>query len=190
MAEGATPLLKVHLGCGSRHIPGWVHVDLEPWGHVDHVQDIRALPMFDDQSVEIIYCCQALAYFDENEVKGVLKEWRRVLRAGGTLRLSVPNFAVVAKMYLAGLPLVWFIGTLYGMRSPAFKGNATIYHRTTYDLKSIIDTLEDAGFVNVRTWDWRLTEHAVVDDLSQAYFPHMAKYDGIPWNLNVEANKL
>ena len=182
--------VKVHLGCGERHIPGWAHVDLESHPHVDHVGDIRSLPMFGDRSVDIIYACQVLAYFDAEEVKEVLREWTRVLKWGGVLRLSLPNFKVVADLYRAGLPLEWFIGTLYGKRQLTHADGRVIYHRTTYDLASITETLAGAGFGEIREWDWRRTEHAEIDDLSQAYFPHMAKYQGLQWNLNVEGRKL
>jgi hypothetical protein len=39
------------------------------------------------------------------------------------------------------------------------------------------------------TLDWRATEHAGIDDYSQAYFPHMDKEFGIQVSLNVEARK-
>ena len=196
MTDSGTPTLKLHLGCGERYIPGWTHIDIESWPHVDHVHDIRSLPMIEDSSVDLIYACQVLAYFDVDEVKGVLREWRRVLKWGGVLRLSLPNFKVVADLYRAGLPLEWFLGTLYGKRhlsgnpNPVGGDPRTIYHRTTYDKQSITSALTEAGFGEVREWDWRSTEHSDIDDLSQAYFPHMAKYTGISWNLNIEGRKL
>ena len=38
----------------------------------------------------------------------------------------------------------------------------------------------------VRRYDWRETEHANVDDFSQAYIPHMDKERGVLISLNVE----
>jgi SAM-dependent methyltransferase len=180
-------LLKLHVGCGKRFIPGFVHIDQAAFPHVDHVQDIRRLPNFADNTVSLIYACQVIEYFAREEVMDVLVDWRRVLAPGGVLRLSVPNFAVISRLYQAGLKLDWFLGTLYG-RMPDGK-NGFIYHRTTYDEPSLRELLSRLGFNNICLWDWRQTEHAAVDDYSQAYFPHMEKEHGILFNLNMQARK-
>lgn len=181
------PSLKIHLGCGKRYIPGFVHVDRTPFPHVDHVRDIRDLSVFSDNSAELIYACQVLEYFDREEVGKVLAEWRRVLKPGGILRLSVPDFAFVTRMYGAGLKLDWFLGTLYGKIDDG--NGAYIYHKTTYDEESLSRVLGAAGFENARLWRWQDVEHRDVDDFSQAYFPHMEKQRGILVNLNMEAAK-
>jgi len=155
--------------------------------HVDHVQDIRTLPQFADGSARLIYACQVIEYFDREEVIPILREWRRVLSAGGTLRLSVPNFQVIAKLYAAGLPLEWFLGTLYGKIDDGSGGYR--YHRTTYDEVSLRHVLESAGFVEAELWRWQDIEHKDVDDFSQAYFPHMEKERGILFNLNMQARR-
>jgi len=180
-------LPKLHVGCGKRFIPGFVHIDQVAYPHVDHVQDIRRLANFTDNSASLIYACQVIEYFDREEVVGVLADWRRVLAPGGILRLSVPNFAVISKLYQAGLKLDWFLGTLYGRIPDGANGFA--YHRTTYDEQSLRELLGKLGFAEVQYWDWRETEHAAVDDFSQAYFPHMEKERGMLFNLNMQGNK-
>jgi ubiquinone/menaquinone biosynthesis C-methylase UbiE len=177
-------LLKLHVGCGKRFIPGFVHIDQAPFPHVDHLQDIRKLDKFEDGVAELIYACQVIEYFDREEVFEVLKEWIRVLAPGGILRLSVPNFQVITKLYSAGMPLEWFLGTLYGKISDGKSGH--VYHKTTYDEPSLAALLSSVGLTNVRRWNWRDTEHAGVDDFSQAYFPHMEKERGLLFNLNME----
>lgn len=49
--------------------------------------------------------------------------------------------------------------------------------------------LKDAGFKNIGLYDWKSTEHADVDDHSQAYYPHMDKDNGILVSLNMQCNK-
>ena len=65
----------------------------------------------------------------------------------------------------------------------------TLYHKTTYDFKSFKKVLEDAGYKNVRMYNWQDTIHKDYDDYSQAYIPHMDKENGILISLNVEATK-
>ena len=45
------------------------------------------------------------------------------------------------------------------------------------------------GFERVARYDWRDTEHAEIDDYSQAYVPHMDKENGTLVSLNVQAYK-
>jgi len=177
-------LLKLHVGCGKRFIPGFVHVDQVSFPHVDYVQDIRRLENFKDGAAGLIYACQVIEYFDREEVIGVLKEWIRVLAPGGILRLSVPNFQIITRLYSAGMPLEWFLGTLYGKISDGNVGH--VYHKTTYDESSLTAVLSSVGLTHVGHWNWRDTEHANIDDYSQAYFPHMEKEKGLLFNLNME----
>ncbi len=179
--------MKLHLGCGKRHIPGFIHIDAVKFPHVDYVQDIRSLSNIRDCSASLIYACQVIEYFDREELSSVLREWYRVLDSGGILRLSVPDFAVITRLYNAGLKLEWFLGTLYG-KIPDGAGGYR-YHRTTFDEPSLGSVLRAAGFVCPEKWDWRTTEHAAIDDFSQAYFPHMEKERGIQFNLNMQATR-
>ena len=178
--------MKLHLGCGKRHIPGFVHVDLAEFPHIDYVQDIRNLSNFEDGTVELVYSCQNLEYFDREEIPSVLEEWTRILIPGGILRLSVPDFEVLSRLYQAGFSLDYFLGTLYGKWQV---GDSFIYHKTTFDEPSLRRILTDAGLTSIRRWDWRETGHSSIDDFSQAYFPHMDKEKGILWNLNMEGIK-
>ncbi|MHB8970185.1 MAG: tetratricopeptide repeat protein, partial [Pirellulaceae bacterium] len=85
---------KLHLGCGKRYIPGFFHIDLLAAPHVDLLHRVDSLP-FVDNSVGLIYASHLLEHFGRNEVEGVLREWYRVLRPGGLVRLAVPDFAAV-----------------------------------------------------------------------------------------------
>jgi predicted SAM-dependent methyltransferase len=182
--------VKLHLGCGKRFIPGFVHVDVADFPHIDHRSDVRALPMFKDESAELIYACHVLEYFDRLEAMDVLREWRRVLVHGGVVRLAVPDFGALVEVYRRHGDLARVLGPLYGrIEVSADGGGSVLYHRTVYDFDSLRGTLEAAGFHNVRRWDWRRTEHRDYDDFSQAYVPHMNKEHGLLISLNVEADK-
>jgi len=182
--------VNLHLGCGKRRLPGFVHVDLADFPHIDYRHDVRTLPMFADDSAALIYACHVLEYFDRVEVRDVLAEWRRVLEPGGTLRLAVPDFAALAEVYRATGDLALVHGPLFGrMEIATPEGPRTVYHRTVYDEASLRATLEAAGLSNVRRWDWRQTVHRDHDDFSQAYVPHMDKDRGRLISLNLEADK-
>lgn len=178
--------MKLHLGCGKRNFGSdWIHIDGSDYEHVQY-HNITKLP-FDDNTVDLIYASHVLEYFDRQEVVEVLKEWKRVLKLGGCVRLAVPDFAAMAKLYLDGYSLDKFVGPLYGRWQ--MKEDTIIYHKTVYDYVSLEKVLKDSGFENVALWNWQTTEHSHFDDYSQAYIPHMDKENGTLVSLNVEATK-
>jgi len=182
----------LHLGCGKRNIPGFIHVDLDDFSHIDYRHEISTLPMFLANSVDLIYCAHALEYFDREGAKNVLKEWYRVLKPGGILRIAVPDFENIVNVYkkYKDLDHKGILGPLYGrMAIKTKKGEKYIYHKTAYDFKSLKKVLETAGFKKIKRYDWQKTVHKDYDDHSQAYIPHMDKKRGILISLNVEAEK-
>jgi SAM-dependent methyltransferase len=177
--------MKLHLGCGKRHIPGYVHIDAIDYPHVDHVATIDNLSFLEENSVELIYNCHVLEHFKRREVDRVLSEWFRVLLPGGVLRVSVPDFASLCEVYQKfGGNLDLVIGALFGRQDYLYN-----IHYNVFDYPSLSRALERVGFVDVRRYDWRETEHSGVDDFSQAYVPHMDKQNGILISLNLECRK-
>jgi len=183
-------MLSLHLGCGQRYIPGFIHVDLADFPHIDHRHDVRTLPMFKDNSADLAYASHVLEYFDRTEAREVLSEWMRVLKPGGILRLAVPDFQALAQVYQQYQRLDLIIGPLFGRIVIELSGMKLMaYHKTVYDFPSLKTMLEETGFADVRRYDWRQTIHKNHDDFSQAYIPHMDKEHGLLISLNVEAVK-
>ena len=180
-------MVKINMGCGWRNFgPDWIHIDSGDYDHLDYIS-ITDLSQFEDNTIDLIYASHVIEYFDKVEVKPLLSEWHRVLKEGAKLRLAVPNFAAIAHLYTSGgFPIDNFIGPLYG-RMPM--GEQTIYHKCTYDFKSLESLLISCEFEDCKLYDWRETEHSTFDDHSQAYLPHMDKENGILISLNVECVK-
>lgn len=183
--------MKLHLGCWKRYIPGFVHVDLCDMPHIDYQHTVDSLPMFEDGSAELIYGSHVLEYFDREEAHTALAEWHRVLKLGGLLRMAVPDFPALVRVYEKSGDLDDILGPLYGRMVVERGGRqeTVVYHRTVYDFPSLKRLLEDAGFTDVHRYDRRNTAHKDYDDHSQAYFPHMDKEHGLLVSLNVEATK-
>ena len=179
--------MKLHLGCGRRFIPGFLHVDVVAHPHVDRVQSVDRLDFVADGAVKLIYASHVLEHFSRAEVPAVLREWHRALAPGGVLRLAVPDFAAVVEIYREdGLAdgLTGLIGLVCGGQRDAWD-----FHKSIFDRAFLTRLLREAGFREVRPWDWRLTEHAQIDDFSQAHLPHMEKDTGRLVSLNLEAVK-
>jgi len=184
---------QLYLGSWKRYIPGFIHIDLDDQPRLDYRHDIKRLPMFSDNSVDLIYTSHSFEYFDRAEGERVLKEWHRILKPGGVLRIAVPDFEAIVQVYLKykkDLDHQGILGPLYGKMPVKEKSkDIIIYHKTAYDFKSLKKVLQSAGFKNIHRYDWKKTIHKDYDDHSQAYVPHMDSKKGILISLNVEATK-
>jgi predicted SAM-dependent methyltransferase len=176
--------MKLHLGCGKRFIPGFVHIDAVEYPHVDHVATIDNLGFIGSDSVELIYTCHVLEHFRRKDVGRVLREWHRVLAPGGVLRVSVPDFAKLCEVYQRTQDINLVIGPIFGRQDYLYN-----IHYNVFDEASLRALLIDCGFARVERYEWRDTGHADVDDFSQAYIPHMDRDNGTLISLNVEATK-
>ena len=186
--------MKLNLGCGKNYIPGFTHIDLDDYPHIDHRSNVKDLSFLENNSTDLLYSSHTLEYFDRKNVVEVLYEWYRVLKLGGVLRIAVPDFDAIIKVYkkYGDLDHQGILGPLYGKwpyREKKDSRSGTFYHKTTYDFKSLQRVLEYAGFSNVKRYNWQDTIHKDYDDYSQAYIPHLDKENGILISLNVEAEK-
>ena len=181
---------KLHLGCGKRHLNGFMHIDIEPHEHVDVVSDIGSLTFIESNSVSEIYASHALEYYDRYEVNSVLLEWNRVLLPGGSIFVTVPNFESLIEIYKQTRSLESMIGPLFG-RWKNEKNDEMIYHKTVWDFKSLSEKLSEANFCDIETFDppsYLSKIDPVYDDYSLAYFPHMDR-SGVQVSLAIRAKK-
>jgi len=178
--------MKLHLGCGKRYLNGYIHIDKANYDHIDYISSVDTLDMIEDDSCKLVYASHVLEYFDRNEVQFVLSEWQRVLKKNGILRIAVPDFKSLVKIYGDTKELNNIIGPLYGRWDTS---KEVIYHKTVYDEVSLTKVLEAAGFSNIEKWDWSKVFSNEYDDHSQAYFPHMDKKSGIHVSLNIQCSK-
>lgn len=176
--------IKLHLGCGKRFIPGFIHIDFGDFSHIDYNRDVSDLSIYDDNSVDLIYASHVLEHFKRFEVDKVLAEWYRVLKEGGILRIAVPDFESIITIYKKYQDMELIMGMLYGGQD--YENN---FHHIAFDFKYLSFKLKETGFKEIYRYDWRETIHRDYDDFSQSYIPHMDKENGILASLNVEAIK-
>lgn len=178
-------MIKLHLGCGHIRIPGYVNIDIMPAKAADLVADLRGLP-FSAGSIDLVYSCAAIEHLGRREWIGALREWARILKPGATLRLSTADFEAAIARYLEKKNLGELLGLLIGGQKDEYD-----WHGMIFDFDTLAEGLREAGFENVRRYDWRTTELGKlgIDDFSQAYLPHMDKSHGRLMMLNVEATR-
>lgn len=59
--------------------------------------DIRSLP-YEDSSVDAIYASHVLEHIPRGDTRNAVKEWARVLKPGGWIRVAVPDINYAAQL--------------------------------------------------------------------------------------------
>lgn len=91
--------MKLHLGCGTKRISGWINIDSVSACGPDLVHDLTEVLPYEDMSVDEILAEDLLEHFDKYLRYVVFGEWIRVLKIGGTITVQVPNFKKILFKY-------------------------------------------------------------------------------------------
>jgi len=97
MAEGGP--IRLHLGCGTKKLQGWINIDSVHACQPDVILDISEPLPYKDLSVDEILAEDLLEHFDKYLRYVVFSEWARVLKIGGTITIQVPNFKKILFKY-------------------------------------------------------------------------------------------
>lgn len=93
--------LHLNIGSSNLRFPGFESLDREVWPGVRTVDFRLGLP-YPDNSASVIVCSHCLEHVHPFfELPAVLQDIHRVLAPGGTLRVAVPDLAVLVKAYQA-----------------------------------------------------------------------------------------
>lgn len=182
-------MTKLHLGCGKRNFPGFINVDLADYPHIHYKRSVDDLSVFGDSSADLIYASHVLEYFAPSDASRVLKEWNRVLKLEGELRLAVPDFNALAEVYKKYGDMDSLQGVIYGLMEVGKDRPQILFHKAIYDFNMLKNTLEENGFYKVKKYDWKDFLPDGQEDHSAAYIPRRDFQNGILVSLNVEAKK-
>jgi predicted SAM-dependent methyltransferase len=169
---------RLHIG-GLVRAEGWEVLNIAPGPAVDHVGDAVDLGRFPDGVFGAVYGSHVLEHLDfKGQLQSALREWFRVLRPGGCLYVAVPDFAVIAQLFLAG---TLSLNDRFRLVMIAFGGHndAHDYHQVAFDFEILGHFLREAGFADVE----RVAQFGIFDDTSRMVFA------GAPISLNVVARK-
>lgn len=141
-------LTKLHLGCGATHLPGFTNIDTRMGPNVDLACDFLQLP-FSDSTVNTIYMCHSLEHIPLHSVLPFLCGCHRILNNTGRIYISVPDFSILASLYLSGrVPLSMIVRAIHGGQE--YEGNL---HYVSYDSIFLTDLLRQAGFSCITSYE-------------------------------------
>lgn len=133
----------LNLGCGTEKIIGAVNVDMAAEAKPDLQFDITSRFPLEDCSFDEVYFFHCIEHIEKFKHLFVLAEIHRVLKLGGTLYISYPEFEKICKNWLAnfeGRRKFWE-ATIFGRQ--LYKGD---YHCAAVNTLEIRQAFDDIGF--------------------------------------------
>jgi predicted SAM-dependent methyltransferase len=160
----------IHAGCGPIHLRSslieWVNVDIEPSHNADLTADYTDLSeYFPDESVALVATVHSLEHLSPfpDGLQKALKEFHRVLKPGGVIRIVVPDLMKVARKYVAGEDLKdIYDGPFH--EGPDFPATRMQFfcrawqHTVLFDEQLLRHFIEEAGFRNFRVMPFGVSE--------------------------------
>lgn len=142
--------MKLNIGDNGLEHPDYVGVDIKR-GH--DAANLAILYICDEfpnglqgGAIDEIRASHVLEHFPHSQVAAVLKEWIRVLKPGGVLKIAVPDFKVIAEQYLAGVRIP-VQGYVMGGQIDEHD-----FHQTLFDEEVLSEALREAGLIGIRRW--------------------------------------
>ena len=169
----------LHIGCGTNILPKpFENLDGREFEGVDHVSSASDLKQFDDETFDMVYASHILEHHPRNEVESVLKEWVRVVKVDGIVRISVPSFKSATQIYDKTGKLENVLGPLSGGQTYDYE-----FHYCLFDERTLTALMKKCGLTAIHPWLYTRPRHSDYWDISQAVT------HGIQVSLNLEGRK-
>ena len=179
----------LHLGCGGYNVDGWLNVD-KFHAASDTYFDAKWPFPFEDNSFDLVFTEHMIEHLDIGKVRRFLSEIFRVMKGGGTCRITCPDLEIYARAYVAGddgfyhqvRDAFWPKGEKMPEESWVVKGNGGAFmtgiaknfwgHRWMYDFENMRACLDETGFVEITQRQCGQSSHprlAAMDKPERAY---------------------
>ena len=167
---------QLHLGCGGRHLAGWINADAVAAPGVDVVLELpKDLAKIPTAALTWVYSSHVIEHIAPDLLPQVLGELHRVLKPGARLTLATIDLdGIYNNAYRKGYTALAWNSYLYGdtkSTDPPFMA-----HRQCFTAASLTEQLQAAGFSVVRPWALAMYPeiHALNDCARSSY--HVTLY--------------
>ena len=156
---------KLQIGSGRNALEGWLNTDINPVpgrrGGPPVFLDARKRFPFKDAVFDTLYCEHLIEHLEYRQGLRMLRECFRVLKPGGKIRVSTPDFRFLIALYgpnkteLQKRYLSWAVASFLpetGTGKDVFVINNFFRawgHKFIYDPQVLKEALESAGFAGV-----------------------------------------
>lgn len=113
--------LRLNIGCGLIKIPGFIGVDIVKTPAVGVQTAAWDLP-YKPNTIAEIYSSHMIEHLTPDQQDKALREWHRVLKVGGKLKIRCPNFELYVKEYMNAsedqrFQNPWYLRNIFGWRN-------------------------------------------------------------------------
>lgn len=179
--RGPVSGLRLHLGAGPINMQGWVNIDAREASHIHVTANNFDLVEFADGSLAEIYLCHVLEHFSFEESETLLRNFRKKLKPGGTLRISVPHFDQLVAIYQANANDLEIVKQAL-MGGQDYEYN---FHKSIYNPALLSALLVKCGYEQPQTWTTEEEFGADIGDWSNKSFDTPG--GNFPVSLNIKA---
>lgn len=152
----------LNLGCGASKFEGWVNADFfkigRLWKNNSHLPDWEVDLRFplncNDNVWDGVFSEHVLEHLYPNQVLALLKELYRTMKQGAWIRLSVPDLAKHINYYNGEKGNEVFDIFPTGCEA-IFSLTQNWGHRSVWDYELLKRLLEDSGFSNIKSVEYR-----------------------------------
>lgn len=144
MGELSGKPVKLHLGAGPHHWPGFVNVDKH--GEADIQADMRELP-FDPVTADEIHAIHCVEHVPRMALERMLQHWHLIMKRGGKLVIEVPCLNKIAQMVVDGEKNLRL--TVLGIFGDPRDPKPGMMHGWCYTREELTEALQQSGFDSV-----------------------------------------
>lgn len=146
--DQAAPI-RLNLGAGDVPIEGFTPVDRKLGS------EVYPLDGYADNSVDEILASHILEHLPHRQTLDVLREWVRVLKPGGRIRVSVPDMEWCARRILSDDGAYPIEGYMMGGQS-----DENDYHKALFNARGLKQLMLAAGLRHIRRWESKAADCA------------------------------
>ena len=154
---------KLHIGCGSNLLEGWLNADYNiDSSDVFHLDATKIFPINAD-SFDYIFSEHMIEHITYPQGLSMLNECRRILKPGGCIRITTPDLGFLIGLYAQNKSILqlnyinWASSNF--IQNNIFTDTMIINnfvrdwgHLFIYDFKTLKHSLEMVGFINVKSF--------------------------------------
>jgi hypothetical protein len=143
--------MKLNLGSGDCPLDGYENLDAKTGDSLfpllKYQRDGQSSSIV-DRGVDEVRASHVLEHFSHHQTLDVLKEWARVLKPGGWLKIAVPDFDWISThRFKSDDPLSLLEAYLFGGQV-----DENDYHKALFTNKKLYEMLQSVGLTNIQTW--------------------------------------
>ncbi len=159
---------KLHIGCGSNILDGWLNTDISVRNGNVMYMDAGSLFPIPSKSFDYIFSEHLFEHLTYEQAKNMLNECYRVLKPDGIIRIATPNIGFLIDLYFnpqkeINKSYIEFDSKRSGLPAhPIFAINrfhTTWGHKIIYDPETLTMMLKESNFKNIHQCKIGKSEH-------------------------------